>query len=522
MTPRTLTNLLGLVLSSLPGWGATAVDADSREPAPVATVLVDPTVAPRPYNRMVFGGFLEHFDNQIYGGVFDPGSPLADPEGFRRDVVDALRELQVPIIRWPGGCFVDSYHWQKGIGPAREPSGEFRWGVIESNAFGTDEFIQLCRRIGAEPYLCLNGLAEVQENLDWVAYCNATDGPMAERRRANGHDRPFGVRYWSVGNERYDRAYVERVRDTAKAMKALYPGIVITCAGSQGGKGINGYLLEQAGAYLDCLSLHDYWLPRATKLPVYDYLTAISKSELPEAYLSAAGTQLRAAGLGRIKLAFDEWNLRAWQHPGFPRQKVADYAAPEVLSLVALRRQQNDEPSQYTLADALFSASFLNACLRQADDVMMANIAPLVNTRGPLWVHPGGIVRRPHFHTLAMYSRLLRERIVRTKVAATPLAAGAASVAVVDAIATVDPTGRRWSVALVNRHPSRSVACTLALGSEPLNGDRPGTLLTADSTESYNDPAQPDRVAPRGITLTFHDGITLLPPHSLTILSLSP
>lgn len=108
---------------------------------------------------MIFGGFLEHFDRQIYGGVFEPGSPLSDKNGFRTDVVAALKELKVPVVRWPGGCFVDAYHWQKGVGKKREPYGDFRWGVIESNSFGTDEFVELCRRIGAEPYICFNGLA---------------------------------------------------------------------------------------------------------------------------------------------------------------------------------------------------------------------------------------------------------------------------------------------------------------------------------------------------------------------------
>jgi alpha-N-arabinofuranosidase len=222
--------------------------------------------AARAFDRMIFGGFLEHFDNQIYGGVFDPGSPLANAQGFRSDVIEALRELKTPIIRWPGGCFVDSYHWRNGVGPERTPHGDFRWGVIEPNTFGTHEFVALCRKIGAEPYICLNGLAEPRENLDWVAYCNATEGPMAELRKANGHPSPLDVKYWSVGNERYDRPYIHHVRDTVRAMKATYPGILISCSGAQDGTAIHPYLLEQAGACLDFVSIHSResharWLP---------------------------------------------------------------------------------------------------------------------------------------------------------------------------------------------------------------------------------------------------------------------
>lgn len=166
-----------------------------------ASASVDMDAPARTYDRMIFGGFLEHFDNQVYGGVFEPGSPLADDAGFRKDVLEAIRELKVPVMRWPGGCFVDAYRWRKGVGKKREAYGDPRWGVIEPNTFGTDEFVELCRRVDAEPYICFNGLADPRENLDWVAYCNATDGEFAELRKANGHPEPFNVRFWSVGNE---------------------------------------------------------------------------------------------------------------------------------------------------------------------------------------------------------------------------------------------------------------------------------------------------------------------------------
>lgn len=149
-----------------------------------ATVAIDREAAPKPFSPLIFGGFLEHFDRQIYGGVFEPGSPLADTQGFRTDVIEALKELKVPVIRWPGGCFVDSYHWQKGVGKNRQSYDDDRWGVLEPNTFGTDEFVALCRRLKAEPSICQNGLADVREMADWVAYCNATSGPFAAMRRS--------------------------------------------------------------------------------------------------------------------------------------------------------------------------------------------------------------------------------------------------------------------------------------------------------------------------------------------------
>ncbi len=506
-----ITSVLSLVLVN----SLNAVDTPMARPTAIVTINTD--VPSIPYSRMIFGGFLEHFDNQIYGGVFDPGSPLSDANGFRLDVIAALRELKIPVLRWPGGCFVDAYHWQKGVGKKREPYGDFRWGVIETNTFGTDEFVALCRRIGAEPYICFNGLASVQENLDWIAYCNATNGRFAEMRKANGHAEPFSVRFWSVGNERYDRDYVNRVRDTAKAMKSLGVDLQITCAGSQDGDGVNSYLMEQAGNYLDFVSIHNYWLPRADTLPAYDYQTAIMKSAMPESYIATAAESLRKAGMTQTKIAFDEWNLRAWQHPGFPRDEVRDYDDTAIHELVSRRRSQNDVAGQYTMADALFTASFFNACLRHAEDVGMANIAPLVNTRGPLFVHPQGIVKRTHFHTMALYANELEPRVAKLDVTTDKLTQSNQSISVAVAVATVDDAGKRWAIALVNRHPEQELTCTVKIKDRSLEGDYPATILAGDSPEAFNDISHPDRVSPLKMILTFTNGVVNLQPHSLTI-----
>ena len=495
--------------------------ADNRE----VTVIILPEKPAKSYNPMIFGGFIEHFGRQIYGGVFEPGSALSDEKGFRLDVIEALKELNVPVIRWPGGCFVDAYHWQKGVGEHREAYGDFRWGVMEPNTFGTHEFVELCRMVGAEPYICHNGLAEVQENLDWVAYCNATEGEFADMRKENSHPEPFHVKYWSVGNERYDTAYVNRVRYTAKALKALYPEIQITCAGSQGNQGkkmpgVQPYLMETAGEYLDYVSVHNYWLPRGNELPKYDYMTAAIQSENPEKYMKIVSKSLRDLGMGQLKIAFDEWNLRAWQHPGFPRNHVDNYSDPSILELVHKRIEGNDLNSQYTMADALFAASFLNACLRNSENVTMANIAPLVNTRGPLYVHPKGIVKRTHFHAMAMYANELEERVASIEVSADKLIHKKDSVAVLDAMATVDESGKKWAISLVNRHPSENVDCSILFGDKPLNGTFTATILTGDSMDAYNDIAHPDAVAPKEILLDFKNGIASLPPHALIILQI--
>jgi len=492
-----------------------------------ASVVIDSDAEAKPYSPMLFGGFLEHFNRQVYGGVFEPGSPLSDENGFRTDVVEALRELKVPVVRWPGGCFVSGYHWKDGVGLDRQPTDDMAWGVKEPNTFGTDEFVELCRIAGWEPFICNNaGNGTVQEMVDWVAYCNQTDGAFAEMRKKGGHTEPLNVNIWSIGNENWGGHEIGQktreewgplVVEAAKAMKAVDPDIQLSAAALPN-RDWTLPLLKMAGDYLDYISIHQYWLSLWGDNKMPDYLTCIMESEGPEKLLADYIGILEEAGYrGRIKIAFDEWNLRGWHHPGFPRKAVSDYDDPEVIELVKAR-DKNLIASQYTMADALFTASFLNACLRHAEDVGMANIAPIVNTRGPLYVHPKGIVKRTHFHTLAMYANLLGRRVGKAVIEDTgSLVLGNRFVAMVDAIATVDDTGDNWSIALVNRHPSKVVDCTVKLKDTLVDGTFSATILAGDSPEAYNDIENPERVIPEERSLAFDNGIVNLPPHSLTI-----
>ena len=517
-----------LAISTGEPWPSLAQEVNTPM-KPQAVLTIDMDVPPILYSRMIFGGFLEHFDHQVYGGVFDPGSPLADETGFRKDVIEALKELKIPIVRWPGGCYVSGYHWENGVGKNRRPTDDMAWGVVEPNTFGTDEFVELCRVAGWQPYICNNaGNGTVEEMRHWVEYCNASQGKYAQMRR-NGYDRPQNVTLWSIGNENWGQheigykpveQWAPLVLEAAKEMKAADPSIQLSAAALPSREWTLP-LLKMAGQYLDYISIHGYWLPLWQENKMPDYLTCIMESEAPEDLIANYIGVLGESGCrGRIKIAFDEWNLRGWHHPGFPRKEVQNYADPEVIRLVA-EREKNDIASQYTMADALFSASFFNACLRHAEDVGMANIAPIVNTRGPLFVHPKGIVRRTHFHAMAMYANELEDRVGRLDIRADDLKHGDKSMLVVDAIATVNESRGRWAISLVNRHPEKPVACTIRMKDSLLEGNYEALTLAGDSPDSYNDIENPNRVAPKKTVLTFAKGVTYLPPHSLTIVRVS-
>ena len=503
-------------------------DPSSEEPW--ALVSIDTHAPSVTYSPMLFGGFIEHFDGQIYGGIFEPGSPLSDEQGFRKDVIAALKELKLSIVRWPGGCFASGYHWKDGVGKPRRPVPDPVWGVEDPNSFGTDEFVEWCRLVGCDPYICSNaGNGTPEEMKEWVEYCNGTQGPFATMRMANQHPRPLNVRFWSIGNENWGGHEIGSktplewgplVLKSAELMQAADPKLTLLAAATPN-RDWTLPLLHAAGKHLDYVAIHEYWLPCWGENLTPDYLTCIMRSGGPETTITRVIEVLHEAGCrGRIKIAFDEWNLRGWHHPGFPRKRVSDPGDPVVAELIRAR-EKNAIASQYTLADALFSASFLNACLRHAEDVGMANIAPIVNTRGPLFVHPKGLVKRTTFHALALYANELESRVANIDVDAGMLVHGNEFIPVVDATATVDPAGKTWALALVNRHPSKQVPCEVRMRDVPLKGSYAAIILAGDSPEAYNDIEHPNRVVPEQRQLTFNEGVVKLAPHSLTIVKVA-
>lgn len=507
--------VIGAVLLLFPASRWASCAAQDENGGPHAEVSVDDLAHLTKVSPLLFGGFLEHFDDQVYGGVFEPGSPLSDESGFRRDVIEALKELKLSVVRWPGGCFASGYHWRDGVGPKRTPVPDPVWGVTDPNTFGTDEFIAWCRAVGCQPYICTNaGNGSPEEMRDWVAYCN-------EHKQAS--DR---VHFWSVGNENWGQHEIGAstpekwgplVRRSAELMRSVDPSIQLVAAATPDPNWTLP-LLKAAGDQLNYIAIHEYWFLFFAVNSHPGYLDCMMKSEGPERTLRHTIALLDQAGVrGRVKIAFDEWNLRGWHHPGFPRKETSDPNDSEV-RLAIDARQKNNEASQYTMADALFSASFLNACLRHAEDVGMTNIAPIVNTRGPLFVHRDGIVKRTTFHVLAMYAQGMHDHVAPIDLTGTTISHGNQRVSVADAAATCDPAGRSWRIALVNRHPSKLASLTLRIKGRLLDGFYEADQLEGPSPDAYNDVDAPNRVIPQHVKLTFRDGVASLPPHSLTIL----
>ena len=488
-------------------------------------------------DKMLYGHFLEHFHRQIYGGVFDPSSPLSDEDGFRADVLDALRRIRTPIIRWPGGCYVSAYDWKCGVGQNRVPTYDKAWRVEESHRFGTDEFIKLCRKIGCEPYICTNaGTGSAEAMSDWVEYCNLRDmGRWAKERIANGFPEPHYVRYWSIGNENWGGHEIgakeagewgRLVRESAKMMLRVDPTIELSAA-SIPDLDWNLNLLRAAGQYLDWVSIHGYWGNTENGLIPDGYDTVILHTgedisgsiDRVRAYLTALGLKKQ------IRIAYDEWNLRGWYHPNLMDTENRDGRRGEDETFyrekVLGERDKNDINSIYTMADAVFSASFLNTCLRNCDIVGMACFSPVVNTRGAIFTHPGGIVLRPQFFVFELYANLLKDVVMDVWEEDVPTITGRVwdddkTVKTVDIVVTTD--GKEYAVAAVNKDSGKAQAVSLRFLETAPREMRIHTM-NGPTPDAYNDVDRTEVGITAGQWEPFTGEFTL-PPHSVNVIEL--
>jgi alpha-N-arabinofuranosidase len=360
-----------------------------------------------PVDPRVFGGFLEHMGRAIYQGVYDPTSKHADRDGVRTDTVRALRRLRFTTMRYPGGNFASGYHWLDGVGPrAQRPTlRELAWQSLEPNQFGTDEFIELSRRMDWAPMLTVNlGTGTPEEARNWVEYCNSPRGSKhADLRTANGHAEPYGVKLWCLGNEMDGPwqlghvpagEYAVRAQQAAKMMNDVDKSVELVACGSCG-IGMPTYMewdrqvLEYLGDQADYISLHRY--ARNDNGNTADFL-AISNSidrQIEEMDAACRFVQARRRSVKRAYLCFDEWNV--WYRN--QQQDGEGQFAPHLIE------------ETYNLEDALVVAGFLNSFIRHADMVKLANLAQIVNVIAPILTRGDELLLQSIYYPLEMYAR---------------------------------------------------------------------------------------------------------------------
>lgn len=474
----------------------------------------------------IFGGFLEHMGRAVYQGVYDPGSAHADQHGFRSDVLAALRRLNMTAMRYPGGNFASGYHWLDGIGPRdqRPVVRELAWQSRESNQFGTDEYMQLCRQMGWTPMITINlGTGTPEEARNWVEYCNGTAGTRyADMRAANGHEEPFGVKLWCLGNEMDGpwqlghvpaRQYAIRAQQAAKMMKDLNRSIELIACGSSG-SGMPTYaewdrqVLEVLGELADYISLHAYVTNYEDD--TLDFLAVSNQIDRQIEGIDAVCryVQARNRSRKRVYLCFDEWNVW-YKARAAADMDGADKFAPHLIEEV------------YNLEDALVVAGFLNSFIRHADVLKIANIAQIVNVIAPILTRGDEMLIQSIFYPFQMYSRRRSGVSLQTQVDGPGYEGRThGRAAFTDSSAILD--GNHLHLFVTNRHPAKASTIRVAVADRTVEALENGDLLTGPYAKAANSFEEPDVIQPRPLgeaAIKSGEAHLELPPLSLAAMT---
>jgi len=475
-----------------------------------ATVHLDFKRTRGPIDRRIFGTFLEHMGRAVYEGAYEPGSPFADEDGFRTDVLTALTEMGASIVRYPGGNLVSTYNWKNGIGPKenRPRRPDYAWKSVETNQFGTDEFIKWCRKGGWEPMMTVNlGTRGAEDACEWLEYCNLPRGYQYSDMRPE--DAPYGVTMWCLGNEMDGpwqaghvpaREYAMRAQQAAKIMKGL-DGTIQTVAAGSSGRGMSTYLewdrevLEFGWDDFDFIAAHRYSQNHNQNSPEY-LAEGVEIERIIQDYRSLVGyIRGRKRSNRQVYLSFDEWNV--WY-----KNMIMDgewKAAPHLIEEV------------YNLEDALVAAQYLNAFIRNADFVKAACLAQAVNVIGPLLTTTDGMLKQSIYHAFKMIADVATEDSLDAVVEAPEYSAGRHGQApVLDVSATHGPSGT--SLICVNRSTTDAVSVSVP-GFTAMTAER----LTESDLKAANEWDNPNRLT----THAVDQSILELPPMSITTIKLA-
>jgi alpha-N-arabinofuranosidase len=445
----------------------------------------------------IYGNFIEHLGRCIYGGIYDEGSPLADADGNRQDVLEAVRKLRVTQLRWPGGNFSSGYHWQDGIGPkqARPARYDLAWFARESNRFGTDEFIATCRKLGAAPYICVNlGTGTLDEASCWVEYCNRKEGTyFADLRKKNGHAEPYAVKYWGVGNEIYGdwqighknaAEYARAGLEFAKVMKWQDPSIRLVACGT-GDPAWDRPVLEAMVEHVDYISAHHYTVSD-DQHDYYDVLGSVAQLErtVCNSALVAESVSARARRAAPVWTALDEWNIiNNW-------------------SDAAKRDDAHKFDLVYNLRDALWVASALNCIQRHCRTVRLANLAQLVNVIAPMQTSSSGLLLSTIFYPLELYANRSGNVALAVSTESPQFETkNFSGQPYLDATATYDEARRRVTLAVVNRRKEGDVTGSIELEGWSAQPAGRAFQVTGASPETMNTFANPQAVVRREVKL---------------------
>lgn len=479
-------------------------------------------------DRNIYGHFAEHLGRCIYEGIWvGEDSPIPNTKGIRNDVVEALKEMKIPVLRWPGGCFADEYHWKDGIGPSEERKRMINthWGgAVENNHFGTHEFMLLCAMLECEPYINGNvGSGTVQEMSEWVEYLTFNGvSPMAELRQKNGQEDAWSVKYFGVGNENWGcggnmrpEFYADLYRQYQTYVRNYGDNKIhrIACGANADDYNWTEVLMREATRFMDSLTLHYYTLPNsdwnhkgaATGFGTDEYFTTLKKALfMDELVTRHIAIMDKYDPEKRVGLIVDEWgtwyDVEPGTNPGFLYQ-------------------------QNTIRDALVAGLTLNIFHKHSDRVRMANIAQTVNVLQAVILTEGEkMLLTPTYHVFNMYKVHQDAELLELTVDSPVYSYEGVEIPEVSASASVNAEGI-IHVSLCNLNHASSAVLPLALRGLAGQASVSGTTLAGASIDAHNSFEQPEAVTPQAFSAFKLEGDTLtveLPPMSVTVLAITP
>ena len=492
---------------------------------PTARVTLDNERTIGTISPLLFGGFAEHMGRCVYGGIYDPGSPLADEQGFRRDVQEALRAMRLSILRYPGGNMLSGYNWRDGVGPKdqRPRRRELAWQSTETNQFGTDEFVAYCRSLDMQPMLAVNlGTGTIEDASALVEYCNAPAGTRyADMRVANGNAEPFAVPYWCLGNEMDGpwqigqlsaEDYAKKAREAAKMMRMQDPSLKLIACGSSNTimptyPEWDRIVLERCWDQIDYLAMHYYATNYEDDTASYLALAAQFESHVDT--LSGLLRYVKAQRRSQhdVFLSWDEWNVWYKDRSGKGGWREAPPLSEEI----------------YNLEDALVVAQWLNVFLRRCDVLHIACVAQIVNTISALTVRGDQLLRHPTYYPFVMVAQNAIGQALEPLVTAPEYDTRLfGAMPLLDVSASYDAATDRGTVFIVNRSQHETVttdvrwhgpAPTRATAIHQLSGTDPKAINTFE---------RPNTLVPQSLGTQAIEGgkLTLqLPPLSFTVVT---
>jgi len=497
-----------------------------------ARIVLDADFAIGRVDPRLFGGFAEHLGRCIYGGIYEPDHPSADEDGFRTDVIALVRELDMPVVRYPGGNFVSGYDWEDGVGPReRRPRRlELAWRSLETNQFGTNEFVKWCRKAGTEPMIAVNlGTRGPDSARRLVEYCNHPGGSAySDLRREHGYAEPHNVKLWCLGNEmdgpwqighKSAAEYGRVAREAARLMKAVDPSIELAVCGSSG-RGMPTFgaweaeVLDHTFDDVEYISIHTYYGNADDDTPKFLACPDEMGEFIEEVVAACDYVAARRRSSKRIMLSFDEWNV--WFHSHGSEKQVPPWSvAPPLLE------------DCYTMEDALVVGGMLIALLNHCDRVRIACLAQVVNVIAPIMTEPGGRAwRQTIFYPFAHASRFARGTVLRQAVECPTYGTkDRPAVAYLASACIFDPGSHALTILAENRSLEDQMELSVELRGLP--GMRLAEWLTMrnDDLKAVNTAGRPDAVVPQeadGVSVAGERARAALEPASWNVIRLSP